>query len=243
MNYRSPQSARDPRPSKAGLVTSLTPIQGGRVTPPAVPSKSNGLATCSLICGICGFITGPITGIIAIITGHAAQKKIRLSGGAVGGSGVALTGLILGYVTSVLFILVIGLAALATPQIFKALERAHLVENINQAKILKLQLDSYAHDYDGKYPGTLADLESAGITPDVREFDYAQLKSKTRLRWLYFPSQENISNLGNIILASPETVDHHKGPGRIIVRVDSATKVIPEHEFQMLLRRQGASLP
>jgi Domain of unknown function (DUF4190) len=63
--------------------------------------KTSGAAIASLVCGILGFLTGPITGIPALITGHIARKRIRNSGGTLAGSGMALTGLILGYTSTV----------------------------------------------------------------------------------------------------------------------------------------------
>jgi len=66
--------------------------------------KTSGVAIASLVCGILVFLTGPITGIPALITGHIARKKIRNSGGTLAGSGMALTGLILGYTSTVVIL-------------------------------------------------------------------------------------------------------------------------------------------
>lgn len=59
---------------------------------------SCGLAKVSLLCGICGVFLGPLTGIPAIITGHMSLAKIRKSGGILQGNGLAIAGLILGYI-------------------------------------------------------------------------------------------------------------------------------------------------
>ncbi|KAA0232646.1 MAG: DUF4190 domain-containing protein [Actinobacteria bacterium] len=61
----------------------------------AVP-KTNGLAVASLVCGIL-FFCG-ITAIAAVVMGHIARSQIRDSGGYQTGDGMALAGLILGYV-------------------------------------------------------------------------------------------------------------------------------------------------
>ena len=52
----------------------------------------------------------------------------------------------------VVIAIIVALAAMATPQIFKALKRAAMAENINNAKQVKLALDSFAMDNDGVYP-------------------------------------------------------------------------------------------
>jgi uncharacterized membrane protein len=66
--------------------------------------STNGLAVAALICGVAQFVVG-VTFIPAIICGHLARRQIRQTGEA--GDGMALAGLILGYVGAVLLILVI----------------------------------------------------------------------------------------------------------------------------------------
>jgi len=64
----------------------------------SVPQNST-TAIISLIAGICGLTVFPFLGsVIAVITGHMAKGEIARSGGALGGSGAATWGLILGYV-------------------------------------------------------------------------------------------------------------------------------------------------
>ena len=54
----------------------------------------------------------------------------------------------------VVIAIIVALAALATPQIFKALKRAAMAEAINNVKQVKLALDSFAMDFDGQYPNS-----------------------------------------------------------------------------------------
>ncbi len=69
---------------------------------------TNTLAVVSLVFGIVSWFALPFVGaLVAIIVGHLARKQIRLSNGAEGGDGLALTGLILGYVHVALSCLVI----------------------------------------------------------------------------------------------------------------------------------------
>jgi hypothetical protein len=70
--------------------------------PPARPT--NGLAIAALVCGAAQFVTG-ITFIPAIICGHLARRQIRRTGEQ--GDGMALAGLILGYVGGAIFIVVL----------------------------------------------------------------------------------------------------------------------------------------
>jgi hypothetical protein len=56
--------------------------------------KTNGLAIASLVCGIVGCFW--ITGIVAIVLGFVARNQIEQSGEQ--GAGMALAGIILGFV-------------------------------------------------------------------------------------------------------------------------------------------------
>ena len=71
---------------------------------PAVP-PTNGLAIAALVCGVGGFVIG-LSFIPAIICGHLARRQIRQTGEQ--GAGLALAGLILGYVGIALFIVLIA---------------------------------------------------------------------------------------------------------------------------------------
>ncbi|WUH91506.1 DUF1707 and DUF4190 domain-containing protein [Streptomyces sp. NBC_00433] len=63
---------------------------------PAMPS-TNGQAVASLVCGICGTFTMGLASIPAVILGHRAKSEIRRTGQQ--GEGMAIAGLILGYLT------------------------------------------------------------------------------------------------------------------------------------------------
>ena len=68
---------------------------------------NNGMAVASMVLGIIAFLAdfafgiGIIAGIVAVILGHVSLNQIKKSAGTQGGNGFAITGLILGYLTSV----------------------------------------------------------------------------------------------------------------------------------------------
>ncbi|PJK09818.1 hypothetical protein CO614_04245 [Lysobacteraceae bacterium NML120232] len=66
--------------------------------------QTSGLAVTSLICGILGFFTG-FTAIIAIITGHMARSEIRRAPDVYDGDGLAVAGLVTGYLVAGLYLL------------------------------------------------------------------------------------------------------------------------------------------
>ena len=212
-------------------------------SPPPLGQQSNGLATCSLVCGICGFITGPLTGIVAIITGFAAKGKIRTSGGLVGGAGASTAGLILGWVTTIVPILFIGLAVLATPQIRKALVRAKMAENMRDGKTIKSALDFYATDHDGRYPPTLNDLVLGKYLDEPEVLEYRNVEGTGRREWLYFPGQFDTDNSTNILLATPEPFSWRGNQARIVLRIDNSATTITESDFVKQLEAQGVPVP
>lgn len=71
--------------------------------PVVVQQRTSGLAIASLVCGICQIGFPVPTGVVAIFLGHAARRRIRRTGER--GDGLALAGLILGYVGLIGYVL------------------------------------------------------------------------------------------------------------------------------------------
>ncbi len=90
-----------------GAQPQLYPMQYG-----VPPRRTNGLAVASLVCGIGQVFFWFLAAIPAVVLGHMARRQIRQTGE--DGAGMALAGLILGWVGIVLSVLfVLGIAALA----------------------------------------------------------------------------------------------------------------------------------
>ena len=66
----------------------------------SVPPRTSTLATVSLIFGILGYVFLPLLGgIVAVICGHMARAEIRRAPpGSIDGDGLAVAGLILGWI-------------------------------------------------------------------------------------------------------------------------------------------------
>ena len=94
--------------------------------PPPVPRPKNcGLAVWSLVLGILAIVlsvvcVGPLFAIPAVICGHVAHSRIKRAGGELTGSGLALGGLITGYVSIAMIPVIAMLAAIAVPNFVKA---------------------------------------------------------------------------------------------------------------------------
>ncbi len=78
------------------------------------PRPTNGFAIASLITGIAEFVVWPLgffSAIAAIVTGHIARRQIKDTGER--GDGMALAGLIMGYIGVVLFpLMIVGFIAI-----------------------------------------------------------------------------------------------------------------------------------
>lgn len=79
----------------------------------AIIRETSTLAIVSLVCGILGWTLLPMLGsLAAIITGHMARSEIRREPGRLQGDGLAVGGLVLGYVAIGLGILAVAIFVL-----------------------------------------------------------------------------------------------------------------------------------
>lgn len=203
-------------------------FQGHPPIHPVVPEKNSGLAIASLVCGIASFLLLLLTGIPAIICGHMALGKIKKSQGSLGGRGMAITGLILGYVSILLTLVVAALAALATPVILKQQKRAQLTQSTSHAKQLFYLLIEYDQDF-AKFPENLQQLEKEEFTHQLSE-----LSPSRGGDWIYFAGQSTSSPYTNMLLAAPTAIDDR----RVVLRIDGSVRQMLEADYQAALRAQ-----
>lgn len=126
------------------------------------PQQTDGKATASMVCGILSIVCfGILAGIPAIILGHISRGNIKRSMGRLGGGGMALTGLILGYVS--IFITLLIVPAILIPN----LVRAKIAANESQAASTVRTVNTSQVTYATKYPekGYAADLATLGPGP------------------------------------------------------------------------------
>ena len=85
-----------------------------RASAPAAPASStSALAVASLIAGIFSWILMPfIAGVVAVICGHMARGEIKRSNGTLEGDGLAIAGLVLGWINVVLCVLAVAAVVL-----------------------------------------------------------------------------------------------------------------------------------
>jgi type II secretory pathway pseudopilin PulG len=125
-------------------------------TPPSVhpDARTDGKAIASLVCGILSIALclSFLTGIPAIILGHMSRSSIQKSMGQLKGQGMALAGLIMGYVSIALIPIVLIIATISIPSLLRARQAANEAAAIaNLRSINTAELTYIAGDGAGKY--------------------------------------------------------------------------------------------
>ena len=97
---------------KCGLPLAAAAVPVARASATAASQSTNPLAVASLLLGLVSLF--PVFGILAIVFGHIARSQIRKSAGRQKGAGMALAGLILGYlwVGFILFVILVVIPSL-----------------------------------------------------------------------------------------------------------------------------------
>jgi len=143
--YATQRSAPTPPPPPA-YANPARPQPGlagdAYLTPPA---ETSGKATGSLISGIAAYVIAPLVGaIVAVVLGHLGLSEIKKSAGRLKGEGLAIAGLVLGYlqIAGLPFILII--AAIAIPNLLRARMAANEASAVGSLRTLTTGEITYA---------------------------------------------------------------------------------------------------
>lgn len=128
--------------------------------PPSSPvgaTATSGKAVASFVFGLLFFV--PFSFLAAIVFGHLALSEIKKSAGRLKGEGLAITGLIFGYlwVVAIPFILII--AAIAIPNLLRARIAANESSAVAAIHTLNNAEAAYSGTHSGGYTCSLSDLE------------------------------------------------------------------------------------
>jgi type IV pilus assembly protein PilA len=134
----------------------LPPVPG-----PVVAPQTSGKAIASLILGIINVF--PLC-IVAIVLGHISLSQIKKSAGRLKGEGLAIAGLILGYLGLVAIPFILIVAAIAIPNLLRAKIAANEASAVGNVRNIVAAEVSYAtlHPQAG-FTCNLSDLSSAGL--------------------------------------------------------------------------------
>ena len=128
---------------------------------PAAPAATSGKAIVSLVTGIIGIF--PVC-VVAIIYGHLALSEIKKSAGRLSGRGMAIAGLVLGYLGIVLIPVYLIILAIAIPNLLRARIAANESSAVAEIRTLVTAEVTYAasHPQEG-FTCSLSSLASAGM--------------------------------------------------------------------------------
>ncbi len=131
------------------LPSAALPPPIGAVAPSPAPKQ--GLAIASFVLGIVSFVLclGVLTGVPAILCGYAAKNRVRLSPREYGGAGLAMAGLILGFLSVVYTILIV---AMLVPVFGNSRKHAQLTMCSSNMRQIGLALRVWGLDHHGQFP-------------------------------------------------------------------------------------------
>lgn len=140
----------------ASIDSTLAPA--GAPIPAAGPEETSGLAIASLVLSLAVFIIGPLGSIPGIICGHLALGKINQNA-RVTGRGIAIAGLVIGYLGLVFFVLFfILMIGILVPALSAARSTAQqMVSNSYEHDILNSEFD-YAQKHQNHFSPNLSTL-------------------------------------------------------------------------------------
>jgi len=126
------------------------------------PAQTSGKAIASLICGLLFFV--PLAFVAAIVFGHLGLSEIRRSAGRLKGEGMAIAGLVLGYMWVVGIPIFLILAAIAIPNFLRARVAANEASAMASVRTLVTAEVTYADRHrDTGYTCSLPDLRRDGL--------------------------------------------------------------------------------
>lgn len=150
------------QPTQAPPLPSMPPPPPtvGRVQASA-DAPNDGKAVASLICGILSVtLFSVFTGLPAIILGHMSRASIRRSMGKLKGDGLALAGLIMGYISFAFFIpIMLIVAAIAIPNLLRARMAANEASAVASLRTIHVSEQNYLSTFN---QGFSPDLQSLG---------------------------------------------------------------------------------
>jgi len=150
-----------PLPAAAGRTTpGPAPVPGSSFATPPVAGEAptSGKAIASLVCGIFMFFLP--ASIAAIILGHISLSDIRNSAGRIGGRGLAIAGLVLGYLGLAIIPIMI-VAAIAIPNLLRARMAANEASAVGSLRTIDTAAMVYATKFENGFPSSLEALGGA----------------------------------------------------------------------------------
>lgn len=163
-----------------------------------------------------------LTGIPAVIFGHLGLSAVGKSRGALKGGGMAIAGLVTGYLAIIIGVILI-LAMF--PLYGKIMEEMKLKKAQKSAYQIHSALVVYAADHDQKFPDTLGDLVSENLLDRAVLEDIP--KSAPANFWEYLGKGLSMEDDGETVILRSSIL----GKSRVIVRINGSSKIVKGNVF------------
>ena len=212
--------------------------------PPHSQPQTSGLAITSMVLGILVFCTGGLTSLPAIITGHIAQSRIKRSQGEQGGKGMAIAGLVMGYLGILVFIAaLVGMAVAIQGQRITSAR----MEIISNMRTMGLELAEFETEYGALPSDALAEkvqqatssslsMTGADVLNQLEAYSPGILEEvltvgkSTGGDWIYFPGQSMGNGESAPVLISPGL-----GSKRVVLYTNTSVQVKELKSLETLL--------
>ena len=199
------------------------------------------LAIWALVLALLSFLlvcVGPLIAMAAVVCGHLASARIRLSAGLLGGKGLARGGLVIGYAAILVYLVIVPMFVL--PAMDRARERVRERMCEDNARRLVAACMTYAGENGGYSPETLDELRPIlGLSSNGLPLVFLCPASKDRSAPSYeIESSTTVTRFekpAHVVLVREKKGNHH---GRGVVAyadgtlewVDGARVSLPENQ-------------
>lgn len=171
------------------------------IAPPNMPERTSGLAITSLVLGILGLVSCGVTAVAGLIFGIVGWKKIKHSDGQLGGSGLAIAGMV---VSGVFMLLMVPLmAALLLPALAKAKAKAQMIQCVNNTKQITLGVLLYADSNTNFFPNAATWCDD--VLPEVMSSDVFLCPAGNPQAKCHYAYNENLAGIDLDKVANPAT--------------------------------------
>jgi len=131
----------------------------------SIPSRSSGLAISSVVLGILGVFTCGLSSLVGFMLGIVALIKIKQSNGRLSGNGLAIAGICVSGLFTLLGAFV-GVSVLA-PAISHGKSNALIINCQNNLREIGLAARMWSNDHDDTFPPNLLSLSNELSSPKV----------------------------------------------------------------------------
>jgi hypothetical protein len=144
----------------SNVPASTNPAPAVPVQPAICPAQSSGKALASLVFGLFFFVFP--AAVVAIVFGHLSLSEIRKSAGRLTGHGMAMAGLILGYIGVAIVPIVLIVAAIAIPNLLRAKMVANQASAAGSLRTIVAADITYSSTYGNGFAMSLDQLDGSG---------------------------------------------------------------------------------